>query len=70
MTDPGANGVSSELVPGESLAVVTIWLLVFVVADALLSSVASNVAVAGLAGGVAFVLSRRYLRARRGKESS
>lgn len=53
----------------QPLAVVTVWVVVFAVADVLLPSGLSTEVVTGLSGGVAFVLSRRYLDARRENES-
>ena len=53
----------------QPLAVVTIWVLAFVAVEFLAPAGFSDVVVAGLAGGVAFVASRRYLRARRKNES-
>lgn len=61
-SDAAPSPVASSL--AEPLAVVTLWLVVFVVADVLAPPLLSDVVVAGVAGGVAFATSQRYLRAR------
>ncbi|MFC7098032.1 hypothetical protein [Halobaculum marinum] len=53
----------------EPLAVITIWVVVFLAAELLVPTGLPDLVVAGPVGGVAFVVSRRYLAARRENES-
>lgn len=61
-TDTDPSGVASSL--AEPLAVVAIWLVAFLGLDILTPAALSDMVVSGVAGGVAFVTSQRYLRAR------
>ncbi|MFC7136412.1 hypothetical protein ACFQRB_07420 [Halobaculum litoreum] len=67
-TDYEPSGSAAAV--AEPLAVIAIWVVVFLATALLVPSGVAGVVVAGFAGGVAFVVSRRFLDARREEEES